>query len=54
MNDPETPATNAPTDSESQPQLREWVTPSFEQFTLKDAFAGGPTTNTLDVLYGSS
>jgi hypothetical protein len=54
MNEPEKVTTSDPTDAESQPQRREWVTPSFEQVALKDAF-GKPTINAnSDSVGGSS
>lgn len=55
MNEPESKNVNVPTDSESQPELREWVTPTFEAFQLKEAFAGySYTFNYSDGLTGSS
>jgi hypothetical protein len=40
MNEPEINTTEVSTESESQPELPEWVTPKVEEFTLKEALTG--------------
>lgn len=42
VNEPRAITTSDPTGGEPRGQLREWVTPSFEQVALKDAL-GAPT-----------
>jgi hypothetical protein len=54
MNDPETITTDIPTNSESEPELREWVTPTVEEFPLKGALAALPVSNLIDDGTGNS
>jgi hypothetical protein len=51
----ESKTTNNPASVEPPTELREWVTPSFEQVALKDALTGdGKTVNRLDATTLSS
>lgn len=42
------------TPTESEVQLRTWVTPTFEQVPLKDALTSSPSPSAIDNISNSS
>ena len=44
MDEPQTNTLNAPVDSKSEREPEEWVTPTLEEFSLKDALSDAGQT----------
>ena len=53
MDEQQTNTLNAPVDSKSEREPEEWVTPTLEEFSLKDALSDSGT-NVVDMTAGTS